>query len=166
VTKRGFTFIEILSVLAILCILIAILYPSLINIQEERELENTARDVLTTLHQAKFHAVKTKLNHRVIFVNEKGIWVFFIEKEDNPDEWNEISGFLRKAITSKFNVNVNLPDQNVVFSALGLISNFSSGQNNVTLQSPKLRVYNKADQRTINVFAGGSVRYFKSWSEK
>lgn len=165
-TKRGFTFIEILSVLAIICILIVVFYPSLLNIQEERELENTARDVLTTLQQAKFHAVKTKLNHRVIFVNEKGVWVFFIEKEDNRDEWNQISGFMRKSIPLKFNVYINLPNQNVVFSPLGLIVNFTTGQNHVTLQSPKLRGYNKADQRSINVFVGGSVRYLKSWSEK
>jgi len=166
VTKRGFTFIEILSILAIICILIAVSYPSLINIQEERQLENTARDVLTTLQQAKFYAVKTKLNHRVIFLNEKGVWIFFIEKEDNRDEWNQISGFMRKSIPLRFNVYINLPNQTVVFSPLGLIPNFTTGQNNVTLQSPKLRRYNKADQRSINVFAGGSVRYLKSWSEK
>lgn len=162
--KKGFTIIEMLLVITLIGALTYMFYPRVMNTQEKRILENTARDILTTLQQAKFQAVRTKVNHRVTFANKTGVWLFTIEKENTQDEWNPLPGRIRKTISPKFNVNVNLPNQSVIFSPLGLISNFSCDQNSITIQSQKLKSYSHDDQRTINVFAGGSIAYVKSQS--
>lgn len=164
ITRNGFTVIEILLVLALIGVMTVVFYPSVMNTQEKRLLENTARDVLTTLQQAKFQAVRTKANHRVNFMNITGGWVFAIEKENDQNQWKVIPGFIRKRISSKFNVKVNFPDQAVIFSPLGLISNFSFNQNSIIIQSQKLKSYDHPDQRIINVFVGGSIAYVKSQS--
>ena len=80
--QQGFTFIEVLVVVGILGMILAALYPSILNTLETRGIENSARDILTTMQRAKFQAVKTKLNHRVGFVDNAGIWLYFIERED------------------------------------------------------------------------------------
>ena len=79
--ERGFTLIESLLVVAIIGVLVLVSYPSIKNSMETRGLENEAREILTTLQQAKFQAVKLKLNHRVNFDNSLGYWVYFIERE-------------------------------------------------------------------------------------
>jgi hypothetical protein len=103
-----------------------------------------------------------KLNHRVKFESVSGGTRFYIERETSPGNWVLLPGFVRKTIPSKFNVTVSLPDQSVVFSPLGFIKNYNSLQNTITLQSPKMEEYNQPDERTITVFAGGSIRYVKS----
>jgi len=163
-TRKGLSVLEILLVIAIIGALTVLFYPRVMNTQEKRELENTARDVLTTLQHAKFQAVKTKINHRVSFVTSTRGWIFTVEKQDDQSQWNEMQGFMKKTIPSKYVVTVNLPGQAVVFSPLGFIANFSSSQNSITLQSPKLKSYDQPDLRIINVFAGGSVQYTKSQS--
>lgn len=163
-TRKGLSVLEILLVIAIIGALTVLFYPRVMNTQEKRELDNAARDVLSTLQKAKFQAVKTKINHRVSFVNNTGSWVFTIEKQDNQSQWNEMQGFMKKTISSKYVVTVSFPGQAVVFSPLGFIANFSSSQNSITLQSPKLKSYDQPDLRIISVFAGGSVQYMKSQS--
>jgi len=162
--KRGFTLIETMITIGIMAVLVVTIYPSIFNTQETRKLENEAMDILTTLQWAKFQAAKTRLNHRVEFVYDTKGWAFSVEKEDSPDEWTDIPGRVKKTISSRFNVDVNLHDQAVVFSPLGMLSNLSISQNYITIQSPILKEQNQDDQRTINVFAGGSVEYIKSRS--
>jgi len=160
--QRGYTLLEILIVIGIIGIMAVTFYPNIMSTLETREFENAARDVQSTLQRAKFMAVKTKLNHRVRFVNEANRWVFFIEREDNPNQWNLMHGFIKKTISPKFKVNVNLPSQAVAFSPLGVILNFDSQQNSVTMKSFELESYDQPDQRIIYVFAGGSTQYIKS----
>ena len=87
-----------------------------------------------------------------------------MEREDNPGSWNSMPGFNRKFLPASFNVTVNFPTQIVQFSPLGFVSNYSSTQNSITVQSAKLNDYSQYDQRVINVFIGGSVQYIKSQS--
>jgi prepilin-type N-terminal cleavage/methylation domain-containing protein len=154
--RKGFTLIEILAAVAIIGLMTLIFYPNIINTLETRKIEGSARTVLTTLQRAKFQAVKTKLNHRVRFEAVGDGWVYVIEKEDNPTEWSTMRGFFKKSIPSAFQVNVNFPSETVEFSPLGLVTNYSSTQNSITLQSAKLAGYGKPDQRVITVIAGGS----------
>ena len=163
--RRGFTLVEILAAVAIIGIMALIFYPNIINTLETRKIEGSAREVLTVLQRAKFQAVKTKLNHRVRFEASGGGWVYVIEKEDSPTEWNIIRGFLRKSIPAEFQVNVNFPNETVEFSPLGLVSNYSSTQNRIILQSSKLATYGKPDQRVIEVIAGGSIQYIVAQGE-
>ena len=163
--RKGFTLVEIMVAIAIIGIMALIFYPNIINTLESRKIEGTAREILITLQRAKFQAVKTKLNHRVRFEAVGEGWVYYIEKEDNPTEWNIMRGFLRKSIPSEFQVNVDFPSEIVEFSPLGFVANYSSTQNTITLQSFKLATYDKPNQRVIKVLAGGSIQYIVAEGE-
>lgn len=167
---KGYTFIEVLIVIGIVGLILAALYPSIMNTLETRGLENSARGILTTMQQAKFQAVKTKLNHRVGFLNTGGSWCYFIEREDTPGTWTTMPGFIRKEVSNKYNIVVNypdltgIPDKGVVFSPLGFVTNFDTTQNSLSLQSDKLKGYGQPDLRVVAVFSGGSVQYNKTGS--
>jgi prepilin-type N-terminal cleavage/methylation domain-containing protein len=168
--ERGYTFIEVLVVVGILGMILAALYPSVMNTLETRGIENSARNILTTLQRAKFQAVRTKINHRVGFLDDGGIWFYFIEREDSPGAWSTLPGFVRKEIPEKLIVALNYPDitgvpsKGVVFSPLGFITNFDTNLNSISLQSDKLRRMGQPDLRVVAVFAGGSVHLIKTGS--
>lgn len=168
--QRGYTFIEVLVVVGILGMILAALYPNIMNTLETRGIENSARNILTTMQRAKFQAVKTKLNHRVGFLDDDGVWFYFIEREDPPGTWSTMPGFIRKEIPEKLIVSLNFPDvtgvpsKGVVFSPLGFITNFDTNLNSISLQNDKLRRQGQPDLRVVAVFAGGSVHYIKTGS--
>ncbi len=157
--RKGFTLVEIMIAVAIIGLMAFIFTPNIMNTLESRKIEGSAREVMMNLQRAKFQAVKTKLNHRVRFEAVGAGWVYYIEKEDNPNEWNIMSGFLRKSIPSEFQVNVDFPYETVEFSPLGFVANYSSTHNTITLQSLKLADYGKPDERILKVLAGGSIQY-------
>lgn len=159
---KGFTFIEVLLVVAIMGILLVVSYPNIRNSLETRNLENKAREVLTTLQQTKFMAVKYKLNHRLRFDNSGGYWVYYVEKETDPEVWVEVPGSIRKSIPNRYVVTVNVPNQLVVFTPLGMVLNYNVTQHNISLQSTILQRQGQPSTRTINVYMGGSIQYVKS----
>lgn len=161
---RGFSVIEMLVVVAIIGLLMVMSFPSILNTLETRSLESSAREVLTTVQAVKFQAVRTKLNHRLVFTHVGGTWQFVPEREGSPGVWTRLPGAVAKTIPPKFNVTVNLPSQIIAFTALGHVANYLNTQNTVTIQSDKLDGYNKDDQRTVSIFLGGSVQYAKSRS--
>ena len=170
--QKGFTLLEIVVAVAIIGIMSILLYPSILNTLEKRNLESSARDVWTTIQRAKFQAVKTRINHRVRFEFLKqgnmDTWKFLIEREDNPGSWNSMPGFSQRFIPAAFNVTVDFPNDGtnyiVQFSPLGFITNYDINQNSLTIQSSKLNDYNQFDQRVVSVFIGGSVKHTKSQS--
>lgn len=162
--EKGLTLVEIVVVMAIMGVLAMVLYSNFRSTTVLRELEGSARDIQTSLQRARFQAVRMRMNHRVSFLEENNTWYFNIEREDSPGVWNAIPGSLRKAIPMKFSVTVNFPNQTVMFSPLGFISNFSSSQNGISLQSAELQRKGQPDLRVINVFAGGAIRYTKTAS--
>ncbi len=162
---RGFTLIEVLLVVGILGMMVLVFYPDVRKQTEVRRIENEAREILTTLQRAKFQAVKTKLNNRVRFEYSRNTWFYEVEIEQDNGQWNVPPGFVRKTIPSNFTVDVQFPDQNVVFSPLGIIGNFDSQMNYISLQSTKLKSLGQPDLRVIRVVSGGSVRYEKSLSD-
>lgn len=159
--RKGYTLLELMLALGIVGILALVAYPSIMNSLETRDLENTARNVLTTLQRAKFQAVKSRLYCRVLFELKQGVWFFKIEREDTAGVWNTMPGFVQKRISPDYNVTLNFPNNRVVFSPLGFVSNFAAGQNSITLQSDKLQRYSQPDQRIVTVYAGGSIKYIK-----
>ncbi len=163
--QKGFSMLEILVAVGIVGILAVMFYPNIMNTLETRKLENTAREVMMNLQRAKFQAVKTRLNHRIRFSNESYGWAYTIEREDTTAVWNTIPGFVQKVIPQQFNITVDLPSDIIQFSPLGFVTNYSTAQNSVTLQSQKLQRLNQPDLRVISVFIGGSVRYSKAQSD-
>ncbi len=165
INNKGFTLIELLVAIAIIGIMVGSFYPSILNSLEKRSLENEAREILMTMEQTKFRAVKSKLNHRIRFDNSTGQLRYIVEREDTLGTWNEIPGMIGKTMSSKFNITVNLPTLDVVvFSPLGFVTNYDKDNNNITIQSDKLKGYNQPDQRVVRVLAGGSIQYIKSES--
>ena len=134
------------------------------NTLEVRSLENTAREIQTTLLQAKLQAVREKLYHRVRFDNSPGYWVYFLEREATPNVWTDVPGYARRVVPSKFVLTVNLPNQSVVFTPLGLVDirTYSTALSTISVQSPKLQGGSQPSTRTINVFLGGTLKYVKS----
>jgi len=163
--RKGFTLVEILAAVAIIGIMALIFYPNILNTLETRKIEGSAREILTAMQRAKFQAVKTKLNHRLRFEAVGESWFYVIEKEDTPTVWHATRGFLKKSIPSEFQVDVAFPNDTVEFSPLGLVANYSSDYNRITLQSLKLATYGKPDQRVIKVIAGGSIQYIVAEGE-
>ncbi|MFW6123667.1 MAG: pilus assembly FimT family protein [Acidobacteriota bacterium] len=162
--QEGVTLLETLVVLALMGMLLAWSFPSILNTLETRNLENAARDILTVLQRAKYLAVEEKVPYRVRFYNDNGPWQYVIETEETPGTWVATRGYIPKTISTKFNVTVTIPSDIVTFSSMGMTTDFDTNQNSILLQSPKLNNYNQPDLRIVSVFAGGSIRYEKTQS--
>ncbi len=163
--KRGFTAIEAILVIGILGIFLLASYPSILNTLETRNLENTTRKVLGALQTARFRAIDTKINHRVRFFQEEGLWWYVLEQEQPSHTWTTPPHFFRESIPSSLVVTINLPDnQCVEYSSIGIVDNFDSTQNTITLQSLKLKSKKQPDLRILQVYGGGSIRNIKETS--
>lgn len=163
--RPGFTFFEIIVVIGIIGIIMAVTVPNFLSSLHTRAMESSARIVQSNLQWAKLQAVKTKLNHRVRFEQQTdGAWILSLERERTPDVWILMPGFVKRELSTKVNITVGLPENTVVYSALGLVENFSSLMNTVTLQSDRLKAESQPDVREIRVYAGGSIEYRRTTS--
>lgn len=162
--SRGFTFIEMVIVVAILGALALAIYPAINNTLQTRTFENAAKDILTTLQRAKLMAVRAKVSHRVRFYQTSGVWFYVIEEQTGPAAWARVPGSLQRTISSDYATTVSLPASAITFSSLGYVSDFTVNQNTVTLQSAKLKIGGQDDERIVSVYAGGSVLYAKNRS--
>jgi prepilin-type N-terminal cleavage/methylation domain-containing protein len=162
----GYTLIEVLVVLGIIGIFMLVSYPSIMNTLAVRNLENTSRQIQTYLQQAKLRAVDTKIIHRVRFYPaDEGYWVYEMERLQVDGTWVKVGSSPRKTIPGGFNVTISLPasgsDHIAIFSPVGTVVNFATGQNSIVLQSPKLDRPGQMDERVISLFMGGSIHYDK-----
>jgi prepilin-type N-terminal cleavage/methylation domain-containing protein len=160
--ERGYTMIEVLVVVAILGVFLVVSFPNIKSSLEVRNLDNQARSILGTFQQAKFQAVRHKLNFRVRFDNSLGYWTYYLEEEVSYLVWQAVPGTGRKSIPQKFTTTVSLPSNVIEFSPLGMANNYSTTQHDVTLQSQNLFRQGKPSRRIINVFAGGSIQFIKA----
>ena len=159
--EKGFTLVEVLVVVAVLGVFLLVAYPNIKSSLEVRNLDNQARSILGTFQQAKFQAVRTKLNHLVKFDNSPGYWTYYLEQEVNYLVWQPVPNTGRKLIPSKYVTTVNLLNNVVEFTPLGMMNNYSTTQHAVTLQSPNLARQGQQSRRVVNIFAGGSIQYVK-----
>jgi prepilin-type N-terminal cleavage/methylation domain-containing protein len=166
---RGFTMIEVLVILGIIGIFMVVSYPSILNILEVRNLENTAREVQTSFQQAKLRAVDTKINHRVRFFQPAGAsyWAYELEQAqaDLNAAWTRVPGSPIKVISNRYVVTISLPvdgsDPVAEFSPVGALANFTIDQNTIVIRSPKLTASNQMDERVVSLFLGGSIHFDK-----
>lgn len=161
---RGFTFIEIMVVVSIIGLTALAIYPAINNALRTRTFDNTARDILTTMQHAKNMAVRTKISHRVRFLQREDVWFYVAEQEQADGTWARVEGYIEKSIPVEFASTITLPLQAVTFTALGYVSDFTVNQNTVTIQSARLTGAGQDDQRVVSVYAGGSVRYARDRS--
>lgn len=169
----GFTLIEVLIVVAILGLLLAVGYPSILNTMAVRNLENSSRRIQTYLQQTKLRAVDTKINHRVRFYRaDGGYWVYEMERmqadlstEPSTVSWVRVPGPPRQAISARLEVTLTLPVDGsgfvVEFSPVGAVANFTVAQNTIVLRNPNLDRPGQMDERVISLFMGGSIHYEK-----
>ncbi|MDD8019907.1 MAG: GspH/FimT family pseudopilin [Acidobacteriota bacterium] len=165
---KGFTFIEIIVVLGIMGIILAASYPSILNMLEVRALDSSARELLTALEAARYTAVNDKVNCRVRFFQQNSQWRYLVEVEQasitgGAYTWQPARKSITQTLPPKFNPQIQV--QTIVFSPLGLVSNynFTTPQNfQIILQSDKLQRLGQDNQRIITIYAGGSIGYKKA----
>ena len=163
--ERGFTLIEALVVVAIMGTMTVFMLPSIMNSLETRNLDNSTRDIQTTLQQARYRAVTEKIHYRVRFAETAGLWWVHLESEDAAGTWSAAPRFLEKSISPRFVVTLSLPAaQAVEFSPVGVVEGFDSTHNTLTLQSLKLKGKGQPDLRVLTVFGGGTIRYQRASS--
>jgi len=163
--QSGFTLLEMIVIVGIIGIMATAIYPAIMNALRSRGLEAAAREISMEFNRAKIMAVKSKTNIRVLFTQSTGQpWTYIMETEDAVGNWAVVTGAMPKFISAEFQVTINLPDQSVVFSPLGLVDNYTAGQNSISLSSEQMRRQHQPDVRSLSIFAGGSVQYAKSSS--
>ena len=160
--NKGYSLVEILVAVAVLGVFLLVAYPNIKSSLEVRNLENQARSILGAFQQTKFQAVRTKLNHRVKFDNSPGYWTYYLEQRVTAGVWQAVPNTGRKSISRKYVTTVNLPNNVIEFTPLGMANNYSTTQHDITLQSPSLASQGQPSRRVINVFSGGSIQYVKS----
>ncbi len=164
-TEHGFTLIEVLVIVAIMGMTMILMLPSIMNSLETRDLENSTRDIQTTLQQARYRAVNEKIHHRVLFTQDHGRWQIRLESLDAAGTWNAVPGFPARMISPRFVVTLNLPaDHAVEFSPIGIVEGYDSTHNSLTLQSTRLKAKRQPDLRVLTIFGGGTIRYVRAAS--
>ena len=143
-------------------------YPSIMNTMKTRNLDNSAREIQTTLQQARYKSIDTKINHRVRFAENAGRWWIYLERETANNVWSAFPGFVAKSIPAQYTVTINLPgtapNQTVEFSSVGIVEGYDSIKNTVTLQSLDLKGKRQPDLRILQIYGGGSIRYVRATS--
>ena len=167
--RPGFTLIEVLLVLGILGIFMLVAYPNIMNTLATRNLDNATREIQTFLQQTKLQAVDARIAHRVRFYQPGGgaTWAYVMESLQGGGTWLRTPSSPIKTISTEFIVTFALPvdgtsgDPVAVFSSLGMFPQYAVGQNSVTLQSPKLLVKGRDDERVLTMYMGGAIQYLK-----
>lgn len=174
--KKGLTFIEIIVVVAIIGILVVAFYPAVLNTLENRDIENAARLIQMTFQQAKFEAIRGKVNHRVRFWQDRGgRWTYTIEREEaltsekgTTITWRSLPGFIPRHIPVKFEVTLNIPDATIgqgkelIFDPIGMVYNYNPSLRSILIRSPKLSRQGQQGTIIINIYAGGSFQYVRT----
>jgi len=152
----GFSFIELLTVIAILAILTAIAVPSYISWRSNSQVRRAALDIYSNLQMAKSEAVKRNTlcavtfgpNNFMVYVDNGNLAFDAGEQIINTIPWSRYPG------VNLDNTTFTNPANSIAFAPDGLprdnANNLGSGNVNISYQG--------ANQKTIQVFIAGAVR--------
>jgi type II secretion system protein H len=77
--QPGFTLLELILVMMIICVVLAIASPSLRGWSKESALRNAAEDILATTRLARTQAITTGKTHRLCIPREGGYYLMVLE---------------------------------------------------------------------------------------
>jgi prepilin-type N-terminal cleavage/methylation domain-containing protein len=118
--NQGFTFIEIIIVIAIMAVLAVMILPSLSRFRNEQALKNATADIVSLLNKAKSDADSLTLSTDYSVHFESGRAVYFIGTSFTEPNSNNRELTLDSAVTipSSGGINLNGGGSNVTFTRL------------------------------------------------
>ena len=158
--EQGFTLIELMVTIIILCVLLGLAIPGFSSWIPKYRLRGAARDIHSNLQYAKMTAVKDRTRCGVLF-DVPGIYRVVTSTNQTFGDSDDVTlktvnlseygsgvayghGSATSAIGSGFDNNVTFPDDGVVFDSRGMILSPSGGASMggyVYLQNSKNNTY-------------------------
>lgn len=86
--KSGFTMLEAMCVLGVICICIAMSYPSLSMCLSRYKMSGAVFQIITDLSSIRFHAINTKVCSRIKFKDGN---VYLLQEKKEDGSWNTIA---------------------------------------------------------------------------
>jgi len=157
--KKGFTLIELMTVIAILAILSAVALPNYIRHRNNQQVIRAARQIYSTLQSAKMAAIKDNTTVFIDFVVGSGSAGTFRAFEDLNDNNTFDSGTDRVVDEGRMPPDVTMADagfsgdKQVAFDAMG-----APRKPGGALDFGSVEVKNGIRCREINVTSTGIIR--------
>ncbi len=128
-TEKGVTMMELMIVAVIVGVMSALAVPSFINYASKMEAKSKARNIVSTLRQARSKAVSERVQYGVFFDAANRRYVYFKDKANPGNYQFEVGDSIvgRDTLTAKVNYGGNtFTNTTVVFRTDGSAS--SSGE--------------------------------------
>lgn len=123
--QRGITFIELMTVVAVIGIMSAMAVPSFLSYMPKLRVKSAARDVVSQLRLARSKAVSERRPYGVAFNIGNKSMIMFADTNDPPSQSYSVSDSLINADTLNSQIALNsctYANNCVVFSSTGAAS--------------------------------------------
>ncbi len=158
--SKGFTLIELMVVISLMCILMGALLYSTLNWQGERKLSDSARQLQSTLHLARMAAIKNNATVIVQFTVGSGAngGVMAYVDSDNSGSYND-----GETVINRVEMPKNVEIDSVAMGTGGTMTGYTRIGLPVTGQVGRVELSNdkKDSFRTLHLSAAGIMRVDK-----